>query len=280
MTARAVAPGPPATAVQHAQALLGQLEQVRRSIEVQLPPDVPNLDAARERLHVGIPALAGEALLMDGRALERNLRRFLDCLSQRDDGVGNRAAALAHAVLGYAGSLPWDDLAAIALAGEWNALSDMAPLAGADHATLATLLDWAARPSLIAGSARISVLLNERRRETGPCPCCGTLPGLAELRGTKDESARVLRCLRCAAAWRWPMLACPSCRERDHRQLGYVHGEGEFEYRRAECCRTCGFYVKAVATLMPIAVDDLLRTDLASAGLDEVTSDRGYWRSA
>src|SRR5690606_22977358 len=164
------------------------------------------------------------------------------------------------------------------VAGEFGALSAMPLPRATDSRFLATLLDWAVRPVLTCASARVAPLLDEPRRETGRCPSCGALPGLAELRGSKDDHARVLRCLRCQGAWRWPMLACPACEEREHRQLGYLHGEGELEYRRVERCDRCRFYVKALAALSPLAADDLLRADLDSVALDVVAAERGYWR--
>ena len=99
---------------------------------------------------------------------------------------------------------------------------------------------------------------------------------LAELRG--KEQSRTLRCARCDAAWSFPRVACPACGERDHRKLVAVHGEGEESYRRADCCDSCGTYVKAVATLAPLSPDALMETDLATAALDMVAVERGYHR--
>ncbi|MGQ0537340.1 MAG: hypothetical protein ACT4R6_00205, partial [Gemmatimonadaceae bacterium] len=66
------------------------------------------------------------------------------------------------------------------------------------------------------------------------------------------------------------------CGERDHRRLSYLHVDGESEHRRAECCKTCGFYLKAVAVLDPIRPEALLEADLATLALDLLAGERGF----
>ena len=104
---------------------------------------------------------------------------------------------------------------------------------------------------------------------------------LAELRpsAVNDDTPRVLRCGRCAAAWGTDLIRCALCGERDHGKLGYLHVDGEQEFRRADRCDSCRGYVKAVAVLSPLDADALLEEDLATAGLDLIATERGYHRA-
>jgi FdhE protein len=101
---------------------------------------------------------------------------------------------------------------------------------------------------------------------------------LAELYSNKEERSRVLRCGRCATAWSINRLVCPACGEQDHAQLRYLHVDGEVDHRRAECCLTCRFYVKAVATLDPLTVEKLFDVDLETIALDALALEAGYHR--
>ena len=75
----------------------------------------------------------------------------------------------------------------------------------------------------------ISAALESRWRTPtwmhGYCPVCGCWPKLGEFRGL--EQTRWLRCGLCAAEWEVPRVRCFFCGTRDHRQLGYLHLDGE-----------------------------------------------------
>jgi FdhE protein len=190
------------------------------------------------------------------------------------DATTRRRAAAALAAAH--GMFDLDALAACALAGAWDDVRAAARRLDVDEHALVTLLDHAARPTMRAAAAMVRPLLQHVSWSRGSCPACGAPPILAELRGTDGE--RVLRCGRCASAWRFPRLVCPACGERDHRRLGSLHVEGEAEFRRVDYCDTCRTYVKAVAALDPLDVNALLEEDLRSAVLDFVALERGLRR--
>ncbi|MGQ0540167.1 MAG: formate dehydrogenase accessory protein FdhE, partial [Gemmatimonadaceae bacterium] len=252
--------------------LLLAIAGATRQLAAALPDGVPNLAAARERLHNGVPALAGEALL-DRATLLANAHELVRQLHALDAGLAQSAA---HALLDLESAqlhgAPPDGLVEAALAATVDLL--LPPLRAlrpspcdsrtsyerqhlrTNHlhsptAFLAVLLDHAVRPALRAGAVAVQSVLADVRWSRGTCLACGSLPLLAELRGGDYERSRTLRCGRCACAWSYHRLACPTCGERDHRRLSYLHVDGESEHRRAECCKTCGFYLKAVAVLDP-----------------------------
>ncbi len=103
---------------------------------------------------------------------------------------------------------------------------------------------------------------------------CGAWPSLGEFRGL--EQVRFLRCGLCAMSWEFPRLQCPFCGNDDHRQLGYLHQEGEESKHRVATCDACRGYIKMVATLGPLEPVRLLVMDVATLPLDLVAAERGY----
>jgi FdhE protein len=248
-----------------------------------LPEGVPHLGAAEARLEAGIPALAGEPLI-SGASLLANVAALAAALEPTCAGM---AARTAFEGLGpIARSFGTDELALLALAGEWEEVSRIAERAGLEPDAVITLIDHAARPALAAGRARLRELITQLIARSGwrrtSCPACGAPALLAEQRGGgtsgSAEGERVLRCGRCLAAWPVPRLQCPSCGESDHRRLSCIHGAGELEFRRADLCASCHSYIKAVAVLAPLTLTGLLEADLATAALDLSAVDRGFHR--
>jgi FdhE protein len=264
-------------ALQDAASLLRCLIEAIAELPDALPAGIPNADAARERLRARIPALTGEPLL-EAESLRRNVLHLLRRLASRTGPPGRIARELSDALTSSGAGVDWHALAAAAVAGEWEAVAADGGMAGVDSRALAEALEWAMRPALREGAARLRGVLHEIPWEAGRCPACGALPGLAELRPDAVEGARMLRCLRCATAWPYPRVGCPQCGERDHRRLAYIHGEGEFAHRRAQWCAACRFYVKEVATLDALDADRLLEVDLAMSALDHAAVSRALWR--
>lgn len=232
--------------------LLAVIEKSRH-IAVTLPNGVPNVAAARVRLAASIPALAGEPLI-DYLTLAAAVKQLgADVAPLRYDFD---EAALCEA----------------ALAATWDTMPRKA------YGELITLVEFAVRPFLRAACAVVRDAIGAGHWTRGTCPACGVLPLLAELRADKEGHTRILRCLRCTAAWPFPRIACPACPELRHEKLRYIHVDGEVERLRAECCLTCGFYVKAVARLDPIPDADLMTVDLDTVALDTIAKTSGHYR--
>jgi formate dehydrogenase accessory protein FdhE len=267
-----------------AQGLLGALIAALRSAPAELPAGVPSTAAAEARLASGVPALTGEPLA-DWRALARNAQVIADAIAGADAGVDARAELReqdARAVLRGLERLPnaidREALAAVALAGTWDAVAELVPPLGFDPDLLVTLLDYAARPALRAGAAQLRSLLAAANWNRGTCPACGSAPTLAVVRGKEHE--RYLHCGRCGTAWAFPRVRCPACGETRHDQLGNLHAEGEGEFRRVEVCESCRGYVKSIAALDAPSADRLLQLDLETAALDFLALEHGYSRRA
>lgn len=260
-----------------AVAALRAILEAMRECTRPLPAGMPDLELARTRLGAGLPALSGQPL-MAGETLLANADRLADRLSAVGLVEPSRIAA---ALRRSRQALDVDAIAVLALDGEWDMLPPLARTLDLDEQVLLTVLDHAVRPALRAAAAVVAEPIADAHWHRGICPACGAPPVLAELRGSGQshtEEPRVLRCGRCASAWSVERLRCHRCGERDHGRLGYVHVEGEEEFRRIERCDSCRGYVKAISVLAPLDADALLEEDLATAGLDLIAAERGYRR--
>jgi FdhE protein len=224
-----------------------------------------DVEVAKARVASGIPALAGEPLL-DTPSLLGNAR----ALGAAVPDIGDAILAIAAALSPVAG----DEIASIALAGAWMELAPLAARIDVDESALMTVLDYAARPSLLAAAAGLGDMLdNDVPSRATHCPLCGAPPLIAELSG--KDGARSLRCGRCGGRWRFPRLACASC---GAENTGALHGEGDAGIKQADYCDHCHGYLKAVSVLAPLDYVALLETDLRTATLDLAAIDRGYTR--
>jgi FdhE protein len=98
---------------------------------------------------------------------------------------------------------------------------------------------------------------------------------LGEYRGL--EQTCFLRCGLCAAEWEFPRLCCPFCGNRDYRQLGYLHVEGQEGKERAATCEACSGYVKMLATITALNEPQLLVAEVATLPLDLAATERGFF---
>jgi FdhE protein len=258
-----------------AAASLRALLAAMRAVPVRLPAGVPDARAAAARLHAGVPALTGEPLL-DGGGLVESVAALARALAGDGAASGDSLLAVAQALHSVGGTPGGTALAEAALGGAWDEVADVARRLDVDEYSLVAALDYAVRPVLRAAAAQLAPVLAGAVWARGSCPACGAPPLLAELRGA--EEGRTLRCGRCASAWPFARLECPGCGERDHRRLLALHAEGEGDHRRADCCESCGLYVKGVAVLDPLAADAVIEEDLATAELDFAAVERGYHR--
>ncbi len=246
--------------------------------EATLPCGVPHMDAARERLTGGVPALEGEPLL-ESTLLLKNVRTLADALNQAAGLDLREMVQVLEQSATVSGAM---ELAYAAQTGAWGAVAEWAMRIGVESDSAVTLLDHGVRPALRAGAAAVAELVERAHWQRGICPACGAPPLLGELRGGgasgSPEQERVLRCGRCLSSWSYPRLRCTKCGESNHRQLSHLHGKGEESFRRAEVCSTCNSYLKNIAVLAPLDAIGLLTADLTSVALDIAAIDSGLHR--
>jgi FdhE protein len=236
-------------------------------VQATVPPR--SGEAAADKLTAGGPLLRGETLDVDWKAFRRHWRRIAGALGpHRPDA----APALAEAV--RAGRLDGAELTAAVLAGQPQRVHERAEALGLDVPLTASVLELALFPVLSTVRAGLEPLVQSSRWAQGYCPVCGSYPRLGEFRGL--EQTRVLRCGLCAAGWPFARLCCPGCGNRDHRQLSYLHVEGEEGKYRAATCEACRQYVKMVSTLTALTPPRLLVADVATVHLDLAAADQGF----
>lgn len=125
------------------------------------------------------------------------------------------------------------------------------------------------------------------------CPCCGSAPTASITRIGADEAGfRYLHCALCGTQWHYVRIKCAHCEstkgihfEELAPQPGVAarpagHRPGAV---KAECCDTCGHYLKQVVMEKDPEVEPVA-DDLASLALDLLVSDttdehRGHERS-
>jgi FdhE protein len=252
-------------------ALLGKILPTLLGEPTGEPPPALTAEKAGAKLAAGLPLLRGEEARLDERAFRA--RWVALCTALAEDREGDSPRALAAAIRD--GRLAPQEMLAEVLAGRPEGTLARAESLGLDPALTATALRLALFPVLTRWAAALAALRQGTDWEQGFCPTCGSWPLLGEFRGL--EQVRHLRCGLCASGWEFPRLRCPFCGTADHRQLGYLHAEGEEASRRAAVCDACRGYVKTVATLAPLSEPALLVADLATTHLDLAAAERGYF---
>lgn len=223
------------------------------------------------------PLLDDAIVAVDRRTAGRWVRGLVKAAAASPE-AGTGAGAGASSLGGLRGrTVDALELLAAAVAEDVVYLDDVAArcLAGPD--AVAAVARLAALPLLRGCAAALAGDLPVGWTR-GWCPACGGWPSVAELRGL--ERTRVLRCGRCATGWELPVLVCPFCDERDHRNHFSFAPEGEEQQRRVDACRSCNGYIKTLTTLAPLRPWAVPLDDLATIELDLVAAERGLGRPA
>ncbi len=223
-------------------------------------------ERVESKLASGIPLMRGEELPVETKSLRRRWQEICRILGRRVAPAAN----LAHAL----DVIEPQELVAELLAGRTADLAARLDAAGFDAGLGTVVLRWSLFPVLTEMQAKLCDPRSDFRWPHGFCYVCGAWPILGELRGL--EQLRFLRCGLCAAAWEFPRLRCPFCGNDDHRQLGYLHKEGEEGKERVATCDACRGYLKLVSALGPLDTPRLLVLEAATLPLDLVAAERGY----
>jgi FdhE protein len=226
-------------------------------------------EEASARLAGKIPLLRNQTVGIDRTAFARRWDGITAVLKKRSH---DRAGAISTAL--RQGKLDVDHLVVELMAGRAGSIHAQAEALGLDVPLTATVLWLTLFPLLSHFRVSLAPVLGGVAWPEGFCPCCGSWPKLGEFRGL--EQTRFLRCGLCAGEWEFPRLQCPFCGTTDHRQLGYLHVEGEEGKYRAASCEECQHYLKMQSTLTALTPPQLLVADLATLHLDLAAAERGY----
>jgi FdhE protein len=251
--------------------LAGELAEALPALYAEPIHDTPPVITATDAdasLAGAVPLLKGATTALDTVAFGRRWRRITTALGRRrPDALKLVAGAVPDKI-----DPTW--LWTAVLAGRPQVIHERAEALGLDVPLTASVAWLTLFPVLSHFRAGLDTVLRGSSWKEGYCPCCGGWPKLGEYRGV--EQTRVLRCQLCAGEWTFPRLGCPFCGCADHRQLGYLHVEGEEGKERASTCEECRHYVKMLSTLSPLSPPGTLVADLATLHLDLAAADRGY----
>lgn len=111
----------------------------------------------------------------------------------------------------------------------------------------------------------------------GACPACGGPPVSSSVVAWENaQSARFATCATCATQWHVVRVKCVACSSTEG--IHYAHVEGTADTLKAECCDSCGTYLKVLYALNDPDLD-AVADDVASAGLDILVRENGFGRS-
>jgi FdhE protein len=127
-------------------------------------------------------------------------------------------------------------------------------------------------------AARLSAESLRLLEHRGLCPCCGSTPSSAVVRGSgQTPGARYLYCSLCSTAWNHTRTVCITCG--GSRTLTLRGIDGDPDVVKAETCDECRTYAKLMYEAKDTQVDPYA-DDLASLGLDIMVSEAGWSRHA
>ena len=115
------------------------------------------------------------------------------------------------------------------------------------------------------------------QKESGVCPCCGSLPVSSVVQIGSNQGTRYLSCGLCSTLWHMVRVVCSTCQST--KDIGYYHLEGESEAIKAEACPTCNTYRKIFYQEKDVFVEPIA-DDLATLHLDMLMSEEGIDRAS
>lgn len=115
------------------------------------------------------------------------------------------------------------------------------------------------------------------QKESGICPCCGSLPVSSIVQIGTNQGIRYLSCSLCSTLWHMVRVVCSTCQST--KDISYYHLEGESEAIKAESCPSCNTYRKIFYHEKDLFADPIA-DDLGSLQLDILMSEEGIERAS
>ena len=214
-------------------------------------PALPAPDALERAREFGMPPLDRNRVELD-EVLGETLDRLFDAVAPLE------TPEAAQAALARVRAAEPEQRAGIVR----RVLSDAIPAdALAEHVYVAA--------GLQVHFARLAAKLDKTklaRIGDGMCPCCGGVPTSSLVVGWMGaEGARYCSCSLCGTLWNVVRVKCVLCGS--GKGIGYREIEGGPGTVKAECCDSCGSYVKILYQQKDAGLDPVA-DDIASLGLD------------
>ncbi len=213
----------------------GRLLDIQRKAEQEADASPLNVNAIRDRLNTGLPALKLDELQLDWSLAQRTFIELFALFSEYPELFGELDGSL--------GEVTPSGLKKVAdewLGGERTLLAQ--PATGVGQQLLEYIIQAALRPLMLSYSRLVSGHVDRELWRRNYCPVCGGSPDFAYLE--KERGARWLVCSRCDTEWLFQRLECPWCGNQDQKTLGYFTDD-EALYRLYVCER-CKNYIKAI----------------------------------
>lgn len=243
---------------------LAGLSEAQHSIQPGLPePALPEAEAIGRAIGYGMPAAPREGFRFDAVFAE-TLRRLLDQATGIDQPD---AARLALARVQAA-----DEAARAAMAAA--VLTDAVPVETlAEHVLVGAALQ--------VHFARVAARIGAQHRlhfvADGACAVCGAPPASSSLVGwDQADRTRFCLCSLCGTRWNAVRVKCMACSST--KGIHYKAIEEQTTRIKAECCDTCGAYVKILSEDEDPGLDGIA-DDVASLGLDLLVREAGFRRA-
>ena len=189
------------------------------------------------RLTEGIPLLLFEDLGLDWDQVQTVLARVVTWLAKDSEVSEGELECLRH----IARNRPL--LREVIKAWyQGSPLTSLATAQNLDRGLLASVVEVALKPFLLAHSRLLLPEVDQELWRRGYCPICGGGPDFSFLE--KECGARWLLCSRCDTEWLFQRLECPCCGTQDQNALAYFTDDKGLY--RLYVCERCRYYLKAI----------------------------------
>ena len=246
--------------------LSNQIERSLAAIDVPAAA-VPDWDAYRADYLAGVPLLESINAPVD---LEPGTRIAIALVDRLAPVVSQeRLASELRALSGYLQRTPHPAGAIVEL------LSGDVP-AGAPFPGVLRYIAWTATARYLRPVTRaFDGVRDDQQWHRGYCPCCGSLPAMAQLVGVDHGRKRLLSCGCCGMRWQFKRTACPFC-DGESQSIATVKIDSEPSLR-IDHCSACSGYLK---TYVGEGDEPLMLADWSSLHLDLIAHERGLKRQA
>ncbi|MBC8478098.1 formate dehydrogenase accessory protein FdhE [bacterium] len=233
-------------------------------------PQLPGVDAARERLR------QGESLCVELPAPQQapSRRLLLELLKLYEQHLPERVVPVQQLrqEFEHDASLAGGFVAEV-LANDARAIIQFAIKRQVPEDLITLLALHAGRPWRNYFKRNLPVELEFKDWQQGKCPVCGHRPAMSHI--DNSEGHRTLWCMHCDTRWSYQRIQCAFCGSREQEQLEILHPEQSDRYR-CQACGNCKRFIKEVRTDQTVADFPFDQIYLATGLLDQMGWEADY----